>query len=61
MTIPKEVEVVREMVKQGVSSLFLKGPLGAEIRQERRPIIKDLTRRGFVSENTLRAMDEVDT
>ena len=58
--VAHDVQVVREMVKQGVPDLYLKGLLGATIRAERRPVIKDLVRRGLVSSAVLQRMDEAD-
>ena len=41
-SIERDVQIAREMHKQGVSSLSLQGPLGDAVRAEVRPHIEKL-------------------
>ena len=52
--IDRNVRVLKEMFSQGVSNeLDLNGPLGDEIRVERKPIIEELVRQGKVTPDIL--------
>jgi hypothetical protein len=48
-TIEREIQIAREMHKQGVSSLRLKGPFGDALRAEALPHLKTLAKRGAVA------------